>query len=106
MSIYFQDSWKLTPKLTVNYGLRYDRTFQPPYGLPSTVGHNGGIETGAIDFNNGTYVLQKVPPTCAERGHAPCIPDPTGKLPDHVVVDPRGKIFHDTTTNWGPRIWA
>jgi hypothetical protein len=104
MSFYFQDSWKLTPKLTVNYGLRYDRTFQPPYGLPSTVGHNGGIETGEINFNNGTYVLQKVPPTCAQRGFAPCIPDPSGALPDHVVVDPRGKIFHDTTTNWGPRI--
>jgi len=30
MSFYFEDSWKLTPKLIVNYGLRYERTFQPP----------------------------------------------------------------------------
>ena len=103
MSFYFQDSWKAAPKLTVNWGLRYDRTFQPPYGTDATIGVNGGIETGSMNFNNGTYVLQKVPPTCASRGYAPCIPDPTGALPDHVVVDPRGKIYHDSTRNFGPR---
>jgi outer membrane receptor protein involved in Fe transport len=102
MSFYFQDSWKVTSRLTVNTGLRYDRTFQPPYGLPDTVGQNGGIETGAIDFNNGTYVIQKLPPSCKERGFAPCIPG-DGSLPAGVVVDPRGKVYHDTTTNWGPR---
>jgi hypothetical protein len=103
MSFYAQDSWKVTSKLTMNIGLRYDRTFQPPYGLPSTVGQNGGIETGEINFNNGTYVLQQLPPSCKDRGHAPCIPG-DGTLPTGVVVDPRGKIFHDTTSNWGPRI--
>ena len=102
MSFYVQDAWKATPKLTVNVGLRYDRTFQPPYGLPSTVGQNGGIETGEVNFNNGTYVLQQLPPSCKDRGFAPCIPG-DGTLPAHVVVDPRGKIYHDTTTNWGPR---
>ncbi|HYM10115.1 MAG TPA: carboxypeptidase-like regulatory domain-containing protein [Bryobacterales bacterium] len=103
MGFYFQDSWKATPKLTVNIGLRYDRTFIPPYGLPSTVGQNGGIEAGSIDFNSGNYVVQKVPPPCSERGHAPCIPG-DGTLPAHVVVSPTGKIYHDTTTNWGPRL--
>ena len=103
MSFFFQDSWKATSKLTVNIGLRYDRTFQPPYGRPETVGQNGGIETGAIDFSTGTYLVQKLPPSCNERKAAPCIPG-DGKLPEHVAVDPRGKIYHDTTTNWGPRI--
>jgi hypothetical protein len=103
MSFYVQDSWKISPKLTVNLGLRYDRTFQPPYGRPDTVGVNGGIETGEINFNNGTWVLQQVPPACKDRGFAPCIPG-DGTLPPGVIVDPRGKIFHDTTTNWGPRI--
>ena len=103
MSFYFQDSWKATPKLTVNWGLRYDRTFQPPWGTDATIGLNGGIETGNMNFNDGTYVLQKVPPTCATRGFAPCLPDPDGRLPDHVVVDPRGKIYHDSTRNFGPR---
>jgi outer membrane receptor protein involved in Fe transport len=103
MGFYLQDSWKATPRLTVNLGLRYDRTFIPPYGLPDTVGQNGGIEAGSINFNDGTYVVQKLPPSCADRGHAPCIPG-DGTLPAHVVVSPNGKIYHDTTTNWGPRL--
>ncbi|MDQ2900541.1 MAG: TonB-dependent receptor, partial [Acidobacteriota bacterium] len=104
MSFYFQDSWKATPKLTVNLGIRYDRTFLPPYGKTDTIGKQGGIETGDMNFNDGTYVLQKLPPSCANRGFAPCIPTPDGSLPAHVVVDPRGQIYHDTTTNWGPHL--
>jgi len=103
MSWFMQDSWKATQRLTVNIGVRYDRTFLPPYGRQDTVGKQGGIETGSINFNNGTYVVQKLPPSCTERGFAPCIPG-DGKLPDHVVVDPRGQIYHDTKTNWGPRV--
>ena len=103
MSFFVQDSWKATSKLTINVGLRYDRTFLPPYGTQATVGQNGGIETGDMNFNNGTYVVQKLPPSCNERGFAPCIPG-DGTLPAHVVVDPRGQVLHDTTTNWGPRI--
>ena len=103
MGFYVQDSWKATQRLTVNLGLRYDRTFIPPYGKEDTVGINGGIEAGSIDFNNGTYVVQKLPPSCTSRGHAPCIPG-NGQLPDHVVVSPTGKIYHDTTTNFGPRL--
>ncbi|HVT94095.1 MAG TPA: TonB-dependent receptor [Bryobacteraceae bacterium] len=103
MGFYFQDSWKATPRLTINAGLRYDRTFQPPYGTDKTIGQNGGIETGSVNFNNGTYIVQKLPPACSERGYAPCIPG-DGTLPEHVVVSPNGKIYHDTTTNFGPRI--
>jgi hypothetical protein len=103
MSLFIQDSWKATPKLTLNFGLRYDRTFIPPYGTNATIGQQGGIETGDYDFSNGTYVLQKLPPPCSVRGFAPCIPG-SGVLPDHVVVDARGKIAHDTLTNFGPRI--
>jgi hypothetical protein len=103
LSAFVQDTWKASPKLTINVGLRYDLTLIPPYGTDSTIGKNGGIETGDMDFSNGTYVLQKVPPSCAQRGFAPCIPG-DGTLPDHVVVDPRGKIAHDTFTNLGPRV--
>jgi hypothetical protein len=103
IGFYGQDSWKVTSKLTMNIGLRYDRTFIPPYGRENTVGQNGGIEAGSINFNNGTYVVQKLPPSCADRGHAPCIPG-NGTLPANVVVSPTGKIYHDTTTNWGPRL--
>ncbi len=103
MDFYVQDQWKITSKLTMNYGLRYDLTLQPPYGLPRTVGKQGGIETGEVDFNNGTYIVQKLPPSCDSRGYAPCIPG-DGTLPPHVVVSPNGKIYHNTYTNWGPRL--
>ena len=103
MSFFGQDSWKANSRLTVNLGLRYDYTFIPPYGTNATIGKQGGIETGDMNFANGTYVLQKVPPSCASRGFAPCIPG-DGTLPDHVVVDSRGKIAHNVPTNWGPRL--
>ena len=102
-SAFAQDSWRATTKLTVNVGLRYDLTLIPRYGTKATVGQQGGPETGDMDFTNGTYVLQQVPPACSVRGFAPCIPG-NGTLPDHVVVDPRGKIAHNVYTNLGPRI--
>ena len=108
LSAFAQDSWKVTPKLTFNYGLRYDLTLIPPYGTNATIGQQGGIQTGDIDFNNGTYVIQYPPPPCSATGAAPCIPSiagqPDGTLPAHVVVDPRGKIAHNTYTNFGPHI--
>src|SRR5437660_1913173 len=123
-SAFFQDSWKATSKLTVNYGIRYDLTLIPPYGTKETIDKQGGIETGDFDFSNGTYVLQYPPPPCTVRGHAPCIPSimldaqgnavacnpntqtclPPGTLPPHVVVDGRGRISHNTYTNLGPHL--
>jgi carboxypeptidase family protein len=108
MSWFFQDSWKATSRLTINTGLRYDVTYIPPYGTNATIAQQGGIETGDINFRTGEYVLQLVPPPCSVRGNAPCIPDisgqPAGTLPAHVIVDPRGKIAHNTYTNFGPRL--
>jgi hypothetical protein len=123
MSWFLQDSWKATSRLTINAGLRYDLTFIPPYGTNATIGQQGGIETGEPDFSNGTYIVQKVPPPCSQRGFAPCIPNimldangnavacdpntqtclPPGTLGPHVVVDPRGKIQHNDSKNFGPR---
>jgi hypothetical protein len=104
MSFFAQDSWKTNDRLTLNFGLRYDLTFIPPFGLPNSVGKLGGIQTGDMDFTNGTYILQYPPGLCSSVGRAPCIPG-TG-LPANVVVDPRGKIAFNTYTNWGPRLGA
>src|SRR6266436_6746904 len=73
-SAFFQDSWKASSKLTVNYGIRYDLTLIPPYGTKDTFGQQGGIETGEPNYSDGTYVLQYPPPPCSVRGVAPCIP--------------------------------
>ena len=121
---FFQDSWKVNSKLTFNYGVRYDLTLIPPYGTKDTFGQQGGIETGDPDYSSGTYILQYPPPPCTVRGTAPCIPSimldasgnavacdpakqsclPPGTLPPHVVVDPRGRISHNTYTNVGPHL--
>ena len=99
---YVQDSWKATPKLTINLGLRYDRTFVPPLGREDDQG--GNIFAGSYDFEReNSYLVQKVPGSCDTLGSAPCIPTPDGSLPEHVKVEPRGKIYHDYTDNWQPR---
>ncbi len=101
--VFAQDSWRVNEKLTLNYGLRYDLTLIPGPGTNATIGQNGGVETGDMDFNNGTYVLAKVPPPCTVRGHAPCIPG-DGSLPANVVVSPNGRLIGNTYTNLGPRV--
>jgi hypothetical protein len=103
MSEFVQDSWRATPKLTINAGLRYDVTFYPPMGTNKQIGVDGGPETGDVDFNNGTYIIQKLPPLCSVRGFAPCLPG-TGALPAHVVVSPNDKILHNDWGNFGPHL--
>nr|WP_306459726.1 carboxypeptidase regulatory-like domain-containing protein [Edaphobacter lichenicola] len=102
LSAFAQDTWKASDRLTLNLGVRYDVTFIPPFGTESTAGKQGGIETGDVNFNNGTYVLQKLSPPCNVTGVAPCIPG-DGTLPANVVVDPRGKIAFNSYNNVGPR---
>jgi hypothetical protein len=102
LSAFLQDSWKATPRLTLNYGMRYDYPFLPAYGTNATIGKQGGIETGDMDFGNGTFIVQVLPPACTVRGFAPCIPG-NGTLPAHVVVSPNRKISHNVHTNYGPR---
>jgi outer membrane receptor protein involved in Fe transport len=97
---YAMDQWKVTNKLSINLGLRYDFTLMPIYGDNS---HANNF-VGDMDFTNGTYVLARNAPSCAVTNAAPCIPG--GTLPAHVVVTPLsgGAIYHNDFTNWQPRI--
>jgi len=92
----------MTRSLTVNYGIRYDRSVIPAYGTQASVGLQGSIETGDFDFNTGNYIVQQLPPLCSVRGHAPCLPSAT--LPAHVLVATGGKILHGSKDNIGPRV--
>ena len=111
---YFSDSWRATNKLTINFGLRYDVTLMPIYGSLA----DGNGYTGDLNFNNGTYILTRLAPECAQPPATPvppCIPGPaqgnpgqsaSNYLPAHVVVTPHknGAIFENDFTNIQPRI--
>ena len=97
---YAMDQWKVTNKLTVNFGLRYDLTLIPIYGD----NHNANNFVGDMDFTHGTYILARNAPSCAQTNAAPCIPN--GTLPPHVVVTPLSgtAIFHTDYNDIQPRI--
>jgi len=95
---YFQDQWRVTDKLTINVGLRYDLTINPRQGKAS----DGSNITGDFDFSNGTYILQNPAPACSSTQGAPCIPG--GTLPANVTIAKNGKIIHDDYSNIQPRI--
>lgn len=98
MAFFFQDQWKVNNRLTVNLGVRYDQTMIPPLGQEG----NDNIYTGAYDMQRGVYLIQKMPGSCEDLKRAPCVPG--GKLPANVEVDPRGKIYYNSTDNWQPRL--
>jgi len=96
---YFQDEFKISSKLTVNLGLRWDVTLWPIYGQPPAP----DAYVGDINLNNGTYILANVPAACSATQGFPCIPN--GVLPDHVVVTTHSNhsIYSNDHSNWQPR---
>lgn len=96
---YFQDEFKISSKLTLNLGLRWDVTLWPIYGqAPAPDAY-----VGDIDLNNGTYILANVPAACSATQGFPCIPG--GTLPANVVVTTHGNhsIYTNDHSDWQPR---
>jgi hypothetical protein len=102
MGYYAQDQFQVTPKLTINVGIRYDLALIPKYGTEK----DNNQDVGNFDFNNGTYVVYKVPGSCASLQNAPCIPTPNGALPANVTASPDGKVLENQYDNYQPRIGA
>ena len=97
---YGMDQWKVTSKLSVNLGLRYDLTLIGIYGDNK----NQNNFVGDMNFRDGTYILARNAPSCDQTNAAPCIPG--GTLPAHVIVTPLGgtAIYHTDKSNIQPRI--
>jgi len=126
---YFEDSWRVTDKLTLNLGGRYDISTVPRYGSPA----DNNTPIGNFNLNNGTYAIQYIPLTCsATGGVAPCIPGnppacayssntlitqpinapclpagitaSSGLLPNNVVVSSDELFWHTAYDNIQPRV--
>lgn len=100
-AFYFQDQWKLTPKLTMNWGLRYDLVITEGLQPTPTLSQY----SGSYNFRTGNYVISKsasTAPSCSSTPASPCIPG--GTLPAHVVVASSDKLINNMLDNIQPRI--
>jgi hypothetical protein len=97
--VYLQDQWKITDRLTMNLGIRWDVTLWPIYGTPGTP----DFYVGDLNLNNGTYIVTGIPGPCTATQGAPCIPG--GTLPPNVVVTAQKNhaIYHNSYDNWQGR---
>ena len=97
---YVQDQYKMTPRLSLNVGVRYDLSKWPVYGSLS----NGTGYVGNLDLSNGTYIVSAVPPACSPSRGAPCIPN--GVLPANVSVTKDGNrnLHYTDYGNWQGRL--
>jgi hypothetical protein len=56
IAVWFGDNWRVTERLTINYGVRYENDFKatyPPHVTEKQIIVNNGIETIDASFYNG-----------------------------------------------------
>lgn len=97
-AVYGGDQWKLSSRLTMNIGLRYDWVLMP-------IQWPGGNMTGDLNLRNGTYILNNATAglgSCATLQTAPCIPG--GTLPQYVVQGTNARMVNDQLDNIQPRL--
>ncbi len=94
--VYFQDQWKATPKLTINYGLRYE--LQP--GYTEKYDHFSNID---FTWTNSRF------PTWVRAGQGdPYEGNPPFRLPSNIPIVRDGRfgsaIYSTDYHNFGPRL--
>lgn len=100
-SEYAQDEWKLSGKVTLTYGLRYDhrRPFAPG---------PGNFDAGPVPDGDYWIGLNQMPGLCSVVGKAPCLPTPLADIPggNHVALSPYGSAYGPAPQwdQWGPRV--
>ena len=97
---YVQDEWRASPRLTLNYGVRFD------YSQPATILNDGLM--GGIDIDRQAWLIgaQSIPEDCSRAGRAPCIPDDVPHRDRIVLADRLNFLPNPVKDNWGPRIGA
>jgi len=95
---YVGDRWKVSDRLTINYGVRVDRTLPPQWGVKS----DKSAFVGSLNLNKGEFWVREQPPFCSETGKAPCIPG--SALPANVIIAPNNRIHQNRDFNIGPRV--
>ncbi len=98
LGLFVQDTWKVSQRLTINMGLRFDHAWVPQYGTEA----DQNIFTGNANTDTGEYVILKTPPPCSPTRSAPCIPD--GRLPQFVRSVDGGVLFPGRGAMFGPRL--
>jgi len=98
---YGQDEWKVSTRVTLNFGMRYD-TFNIAHLDP---GMNNGF-----DWETGDWVIGggKLPGPCSQVGRAPCIPG-KGDLSDipngnHIKVSQYPYLYTSPRDGIQPRV--
>jgi hypothetical protein len=96
---YLQDSWRVSQKLTLNVGVRYDY-------LPAIHMLNNRLANG-LDIFHQRYIIQKQVAACGATFTNPCIPNGISNVPynNHIVfANGAEQVGPPVKDNFGPRL--